>query len=108
MITGALITLFASCLLNKKDLNLNPASVLPSAVHRTPYPIGSFEPSIHRVINPMFYLYFLLRCLNADPANVFVVELVFLLLKALLAFFATLFEVLGALAIVQSFILLQR
>ncbi len=54
------------------------------------------------------YLYFLLRCLNAEPARVLVVLLVLLLLKALPAFFATLLDVLGALAIVKSFILLQR
>ena len=47
--------------------------------------------------------YFLLLCLKAEPARVFVVLLDFLLLKALLAFFATLLDVLGALAIVQSF-----
>jgi hypothetical protein len=55
---------------------------------------------------PIFY--FLLRCLKAEPARVFVVLLDFLLLKALLAFFATLLDVLGALAIFQRFILLQR
>ena len=61
---------------------------------------------IYRGVTPQsspVYLYFVLRCLNAEPARVFVVLLVFLLLKALLAFFATLFDVLGALAIVQSF-----
>ena len=50
-----------------------------------------------------WYLYFLLRCLSAEPASVFVVLLVFLLLKALLAFLATLLDVLGAFAIVKSF-----
>ena len=47
---------------------------------------------------PIFY--FLLRCLKAEPARVFVVLLDFLLFKALLALFATLLDVL---AIVQSF-----
>jgi hypothetical protein len=66
---------------------------------------------IYRGVTPQsspVYLYFLLRCLKAEPARVLVVLLVLLLLKALLAFFATLLDVLGALAIVKSFILLQR
>ena len=49
------------------------------------------------------YLYFLLRCLKEHPARVFVVLLVFLLFNALLATLPTLFEVLGTLAIVESF-----
>lgn len=54
------------------------------------------------------YFYFLLRCLRQEPAKDFVVLPVFLLLKALAAFLATFLPVLGAFAIVKSFILLQR
>jgi hypothetical protein len=44
-----------------------------------------------------------LRCLKAEPANVFVVLLVDLLFNALLAFFATLLDVLGAFAMIYLF-----
>ncbi len=64
--------------------------------------LGFIDSGVSPPSSPV-YLYFLLRCLKADPARVFVVLLVLLLLKALLAFFATLFDVLGALAIVKSF-----
>ena len=46
--------------------------------------------------------YFFLLCLKEQPARVFVVLLVFLLLNALLATLPTLFEVLGDLAIFLS------
>lgn len=61
---------------------------------------------IYRGVTPqssLVYLYFFLRCLKVLPARVFVVLLVFLLFNALLATLPTFFEVLGALAIVQSF-----
>ena len=62
---------------------------------------------IYRGVTPqssLVYLYFFLRCLKVLPARVFVVLLVFLLFNALLATLPTLFEVLGALAIVQSLV----
>jgi hypothetical protein len=46
------------------------------------------------------YFYFFLRWRKAEPAKVFVVLLVLPLLSALLALLATLFDVLGAFAIV--------
>ena len=58
---------------------------------------------IYRGVPPQsspVYFYFFLRCLRADPAIDLVVLLVLPLFKALLAFFATLFDVL---AIVKSF-----
>ena len=48
----------------------------------------------------LYIFYFFLRCLKEQPANVFVVLLVFLLFKALLATLPTRFDVLGAAMII--------
>jgi drug/metabolite transporter (DMT)-like permease len=69
---------------------------------RVSYTVGSHHS------RRSYVFYFFLRCLKEHPANVFVVLLVFLLFKALLATLPTRFDVLGAAMIIVCLSLVAR